>query len=126
MPQLGGMLISPKVAVRKEAAWAISNITAGTSIQIQHVLSNDIMRLVVKQAIEDNFEVRRECVWAISNATSGATSDQIQKLIDAQAAEALCSILSTNEARTLAIALEGLDNLFKKTRNLLGEVNIMI
>ena len=35
LPTLLGLLSSPKEGLRKEACWTISNITAGTTAQIQ-------------------------------------------------------------------------------------------
>ena len=92
-------------------------------MQIQNVINEEIMKKLMDLAIQDTFDVRRECVWAISNATSGASEEQLEILINLQAVEALCSILNTNEPRTLAIALEGIENLLKKAKDFLGEVN---
>ncbi len=122
VPELGKLLASPKDSIRKEAAWALSNITAGTNVQIQIVIAEGLMNKLVELAIQDMFEVRRECIWAISNATSGASGDQLQALIEMRSLEALCSILNTSEPRTLAIALEGIENLLKRSKQLLGEV----
>ena len=122
IPELKKLLYSPKATVRKEAAWALSNITAGTSIQIQEVLNDGIMEKLTELSVQDIFDIRRECVWAISNATSGSSDDQILTLINLKAPEALCSLLSTNEARTLAISLEGIENLLKKAKKFLSPV----
>ena len=123
IPELGKLLSSPKPTVRKEAAWALSNITAGTENQIQLVISNSIMERLIGLAIEDKFDVRRECIWCLSNTTSGANGEQIKLLIQYNIVEALCSILSSNDARTLAISLEGLDNVLKKSK-ILGNENL--
>ena len=122
VPELGQLLASPKANIRKEAAWALSNITAGTAAQIQYMFNASIMDKIISLASQDTFDVRRECVWAISNATSGASPEQMRSFVEFNATEALCSILVSNDARTLAIALEGIDNILRKTKNYTGEV----
>ena len=122
IPQLGKMLKAANATVRKEAAWALSNITAGNVEQINAVIRAQIMETLIELAVQDTFDVRRECIWAISNASSGASAEQAQFLITSGGVDSLCSILGTNEARTLAIALEGLENFLKKAKELPGGV----
>ena len=53
----------PKKGIRKEACWAISNITAGTAEQIETVLSfSSIMKKIVELAEHANWDVRKEAV----------------------------------------------------------------
>jgi hypothetical protein len=56
-----------------QSAWAISNITAGTSEQIQAVLEANIFPSLIEmlQSQEVNFEVKKELVWAVANAANG-------------------------------------------------------
>jgi importin subunit alpha-1 len=122
VPQLGKLLSSPNATVRKEAAWALSNITAGSVPQIDVVMQANIMHKLLELANQDTFDVRRECIWGISNASSGASVEQAKVLIAAGSVGALCSILGTTEARTLAIAIEGLENFLKKAKDLPGGV----
>jgi len=56
-------------------------------------------------------------VWAISNSTSGATASQIESLLEIGTIEALASLLVIPDPRTLAITLEGLENLLKKAND---------
>jgi len=53
-------------------------------------------------------------VWAVSNCTSGATIEQFHSLVEKGILRALASVLSMKEARILAVALEGIDNILKK------------
>ncbi len=114
IPQLGKLLQSSKVTVKKEAAWVLSNITAGTVTQLQQAFDSGVIKQLTDLALHDSFEVRRECVWALSNATLGANPEQVKLLVQLNATEALCSMLNAQEARTLAIVLEGIENLLKK------------
>jgi len=120
--ELGQLLASPRPTVKKEACWALSNIAAGTASQIQILFNEGLMGKIIKLAAEDVFDVRRECIWAISNASSGVNPDQLRGMLELGAIESLCSILATNDARTLAIALEGIENLIHKTKSMIGDV----
>lgn len=44
---LGRLLEHPKLNIVKEAAWMVSNITAGSSDQIQRVLDAGIMKPLI-------------------------------------------------------------------------------
>lgn len=94
-----------KRSIKKEACWAISNITAGNTSQIQvsiyiykfnnqvsdSFLHDVLTNIAVQQVIEAGiiqpliymlhtaeFEIKREAVWAVSNLTSGGNHDQIK------------------------------------------------
>lgn len=49
----------------------------------------------------------------MSNATSQATPDQFKILVGKGIIGALCSVLTFQDARVLAVALEGLENILK-------------
>eukprot|EP00826_Nyctotherus_ovalis_P057769 TRINITY_DN7906_c0_g1_i2.p3 TRINITY_DN7906_c0_g1~~TRINITY_DN7906_c0_g1_i2.p3 ORF type:complete len:172 (-),score=50.59 TRINITY_DN7906_c0_g1_i2:162-677(-) len=108
------------MSVRKEAAWALSNVAAGTEGQIQIIINEGISDKLVSLALQDAFDVRRECVWCLTNAASNANAEQLKHLIDAGAVEAVCSLLVCNDARTIAISLEGLENMLKRSRTLIS------
>jgi len=64
--------------IRMETCWILSNVTAGTSTQIAHVLENKfIMEKLVVLSTQDHADVQREAVWAICNTTKKATPQQI-------------------------------------------------
>jgi importin subunit alpha-6/7 len=59
---LGKLMDNPKSAVRKEACWAASNITAGNSTQVQGIIDSGIMNKLIKAAQTDLFEVLEDSV----------------------------------------------------------------
>jgi len=70
-----------KKAIRKEACWTISNITAGNREQIQAVLEAGLFPPVINLLQADDFDIKKEAAWAISNATSGGSAQQIEHLV---------------------------------------------
>ena len=117
---LGALLRVSKSIPRKEAAWALSNIAAGTEHQIQALINEGLINNLVDLASKDRFEVRRECIWCLSNAITNSNAEQIKVLVQAGATEAICSILFVGDPRTIAIALEGIENLLKRSNSLIG------
>lgn len=59
---LGCLLQSPKKAIRKEAAWTISNITAGSKDQISHIMQYDFMLRLIEMCEVDEFDIKKEAV----------------------------------------------------------------
>jgi hypothetical protein len=121
VPALAHLINIEKVSMRKEAAWAISNITAGSAAQLQTVINSGLISKLVSLAINDNFEVRRESIWCLSNATTSCNAEQLKVLVESGVVEALCGILVSNDARTIAISLEGLETTLKKAKTLISE-----
>jgi hypothetical protein len=77
------LLSSPKEAIRKEACWTISNITAGNFNQIQSVIDANLIPPLIHLLQHGEFKTKKEACWAISNATSGglAKPEQIRYLV---------------------------------------------
>ena len=63
------MITHNKKAVRKEVCWSVSNITAGTTQQIQLSIETGIIEKLILILTGDDVEVRKEAVWALSNTT---------------------------------------------------------
>ena len=52
-------------------------------------------------------------MWAVSNSTAAATFEQFVTLVQKGILKALSSVLKMKEARILAVALEGIENILK-------------
>lgn len=102
-----------KKTVRKEVCWSLSNITAGTPTQIQVCLDQGIIDKLIHILINDHVEIKKEAVWAVSNCTAGATFEQFVTLVQKGILKALAMTLKMKEARVLAVALEGIENILK-------------
>ncbi|XP_059046009.1 importin subunit alpha-7 [Achroia grisella] len=113
LPNLHTLLRSSIEAHRKEACWTISNITAGNAVQIQAVLEANIFPALIEILKQAEFKTRKEAAWAITNATSGGTQDQIRYLVEQGCIPPLCDLLTLTDAKTVQVALNGLDNILR-------------
>ena len=113
LPNLLSLLSSLKKGIRKEACWTISNITAGNKDQIQMVIDANIIPHIIQLLTTDELAIRKEAAWAISNATSGGTPAQIKYLVERGCIRPLCDLLTSQDAKIVMVALEGLENILK-------------
>ncbi|KAK9136656.1 hypothetical protein Sjap_007250 [Stephania japonica] len=102
-----------KKSIKKEACWAISNITAGNKGQIQAVIDANLILPLVKLLEHAEFDIKREAAWAISNSTSGGSHEQIQYLVSQNCIKPLCDLLICPDPRVVTVCLEGLENILK-------------
>ena len=110
---LNELIYNKKKTIRKEVCWSLSNITAGSTSQIQQCLDIGIIDKLIQILLNDDTEIKKEAVWAVSNCTASASFHQYQGLVDRGIIKSLLSTLKMNEPRTLAVALEGLENILK-------------
>ncbi|CAA7017094.1 unnamed protein product [Microthlaspi erraticum] len=114
LPCLANLLTQNyKKSIKKEACWAISNITAGNREQIQTVVEADLIAPLVTLLQTAEFDVKKEAAWAISNATSGGSHDQIKYLVEKGCIKPLCDLLVCPDPRIITVCLEGLENILK-------------
>ena len=129
LPSLLTLLLSPKKSIRKEACWAISNITAGNEEQIHAVIeANIIPSLMQLWANSESLDVREETARAISSATSGGNAEQIKLLVSHGCIGPLYDLLEAVDPKLVIIALEGLENILKvgdQESKMTGQRNFM-
>jgi importin subunit alpha-1 len=68
---------------------------------------------MINLLLNDDIEIKKEAVWAVSNTTAGATFEQFISLVQKGILKALSAVLKMKEARILAVALEGIENILK-------------
>lgn len=77
LPALAILLKNNKKCIKKEACWVVSNIAAGTPIQVGAIVQAEIIPpLVDCLAPRNDAEVRKEACWAICNCVSGGGPTQ--------------------------------------------------
>lgn len=107
------LLHSSKGNIVKEAAWTISNITAGNSHQIQKVIDEGLFNDICEVLQGGEYRTQKEAAWVITNVTSSGTDEQIFYLIEeAGVLRPFCDLMALKDARTVLVILSGLKNLF--------------
>lgn len=100
-------------AIRKEACWTISNITAGNLKQIQDVIDAQVMPTMVQLLQTAETDIRKEACWAVSNATCGTVA-QVKHLVEqCHCIKPLCDMLFVEDPKIVLVALEALDKILK-------------
>jgi len=114
----------------KEAAWTISNITAGNPEQIQMVIDSNILpallevlvrvKLRAKVSFEEkvsfvlfsqgDFKSQKEAAWAVTNLTSGGTIEQIVALFQLGVLKPMCDLLGAKDDKLISVLLDGISN----------------
>jgi len=114
--------------IRKESAWILSNIAAGTQKQIETLIEKDFL-LILAEAIEkDDPEIKKECIWAVCNLTSVENEKYIKKILDQGILRIICNCLEMKDAKYLAVCIEAFSNLlaFGKKSNPAGPNPVVI
>eukprot|EP00742_Colponemidia_sp_Colp-10_P017583 GILJ01020227.1.p1 GENE.GILJ01020227.1~~GILJ01020227.1.p1 ORF type:complete len:287 (-),score=28.03 GILJ01020227.1:5-865(-) len=108
--------------VRKEAAWALSNIAAGTKDQIQAIVDAGLLPVLVSTVGAPEHEVQREAVWACANISVNGSSQQISHLVECGVLEALCEVLRrTTDDKIIAVSLEAIHGFLNSGAELVGQ-----
>ena len=112
-----------KAAIIREAAWLVSNISAGPSKHVQILSDSGVLEIIIPLVNSASKEIRREAVWAVSNATCEATQDVMRRMVENGVVEAILAFLNNvllserDTAHTIVVALEGLSNILNAGRN---------
>eukprot|EP01061_Rhynchopus_euleeides_P005620 TRINITY_DN1483_c0_g1_i2.p1 TRINITY_DN1483_c0_g1~~TRINITY_DN1483_c0_g1_i2.p1 ORF type:complete len:352 (+),score=102.64 TRINITY_DN1483_c0_g1_i2:139-1056(+) len=118
------MSVSQKKHVLKECLWAISNVAAGTSSQLQHLIDLDFMVLLVDLMTTQNLptDVMKEAAWVLANAMEGGTEEQRIVFFDEGFVRAFVVYLKHPGScgNALRVALEGLGILMEHGTTLSG------
>lgn len=107
------LLKSARNNIVKEAAWTISNITAGNASQIQHVVEEGLFEDICEVLRGGDFRSQKEAAWVITNVTSSGSEQQIFYLIEQVGIlKPFCDLMGSKDARCILVILSGLKNLF--------------
>ena len=122
VPVFAKLLQHPKMNIVKEAAWTVSNITAGNSNQIQIVMDAGVLQPLIDILVKGDFKAQKEAAWAITNLTSGGTVPQIVQLCGEGVLKPFCDLLAAKDDKTVGVVLDGVSNILA-TAEKLSEVD---
>jgi hypothetical protein len=120
LPVFKTLLNHSNIGIQKEAVWTLSNIIAGTQLQIQSVIKAELIPLLVHLLVKGELRVQKEVAVAISNFTSGGNTEQMMYLVfQCQAIKPMCDLLDSIEPNIVKFLLSGLsDILLVNSKNL--------
>jgi len=97
--------------IKKESCWALSNVVAGTSDQLDEYFKKEsLVKKVILLCREGDLNVRKEAGWCLSNAICGASFEQISILVKLGFIEAMVGLLNcTQSDKVLMMAMEALE-----------------
>jgi hypothetical protein len=117
IPALSELLEMDRKAIRQEAFWALSNIAAGNSEQVQALFDTTppVFPKVLEIVRTGTMDVRKEALWVVSNGLESCSWESILYLVDTlQVLRLLCELLSISNAAVLTAALQCVHKLLKR------------
>ena len=105
-------LFNENISIRKETAFILSNIAAGTQKQIETLIEQNFLQILYKVFINDNAKVKKEAIVAIANLTSVEDEKYMKKLFEDNILMIVSELLKNEDAYYIAIGLEILANIF--------------
>jgi len=103
VPVLLSLSHSNDKEIVKEACWTLSNIAAGTELQVEQVVSQLRLGNVLAIAMSDEDQaVRNEACWVVLNAASCGTDAQVVQLVQAGGVKTLAHLISHKSMGSMA------------------------
>lgn len=103
----------PKRPVRKEAVWAVSNVTAGPVSHVEQCIKTGLFDQLIFLMVNDDVNIQKEVIWAIANATASSDDQLMSEMVNRNIVQGLGCGLKLECSRSIFVALEGLENVFK-------------
>ena len=119
----------PLQPIRKETAWIISNVAAGTQKQIVALLNENFYDDLVQIIKNDSQDIVKEACWGICNLSSVGDKELMESMLNREYIEVLSSIIKSNELKLIAIGIEALENVLEFGNQYYakdGEKNIIV
>lgn len=108
------LLTHPMTHIRREVAWIVSNIAAGTLIQLEALVEKDYLKILGKLLKTEEMSIKKEAVWAICNFSLVSKNHLIEEIFADKILELTCYISKNfTEHKYIAVSLESLSNLLK-------------
>lgn len=107
------LLGHPNSLVRKEICWMISNIAAGTLLQLETLVSKGYLKTMNQILKHEESGIKYEAIWSICNFTLIEKRELIESIFKDGIVDAICYIIKFKQARFIAVGLEALCNLLK-------------
>jgi len=108
------LLSNAKKNVRKETCWLLSNIAAGTHDQISAIMKTPRPLSLVVDAVKNaEWDVKKEATWVISNIATGGKDEHVMGLVELNAIDSLCAVLSAGDSKIVLIVLDAIEKILE-------------
>ncbi len=109
------LLQNSKKSIRKETCWAVSNVAAGTTDQLETLMQHgEVLSMVLElMGAQGEWDVRKEAVWVVSNIATAAKSPHLLQLLNMNALKPLVQTLEVQDDKVTMCALEALEVFLK-------------
>jgi hypothetical protein len=105
-------LFNENISIRRESAFILSNIAAGTQKQIEAVIDQNFFQILYKVFTNDNQKVKKEAIIAIANMTNVEDEKYMKKIFEDNILMIILELLKKEDAFYILIGLEILVNIF--------------
>lgn len=104
---------------KREICWILSNIAAGTSIQIGSIINEpDLFNTIISLLYDQNTNIRRESLWTICNMTKNCNDQQLKTLLSFNILNIFTEILKKrDDTKMIILILEALPNIIQKSKD---------
>lgn len=107
------LLGHPHQIIKKEICWMISNIAAGTLIQLETLVTKGYVKIMTKVVKDEELSIKSEAIWSICNFTLVEKKELIEGIFQDNIVETISYIMKFKQAKFIAVALEAMCNLLK-------------
>eukprot|EP01022_Parablepharisma_sp_SALTPOND_P013859 TRINITY_DN185_c0_g2_i1.p1 TRINITY_DN185_c0_g2~~TRINITY_DN185_c0_g2_i1.p1 ORF type:complete len:484 (-),score=43.08 TRINITY_DN185_c0_g2_i1:105-1556(-) len=123
-PYINLLMNGRKSTLLRETAWGLSNIAAGTLVQKQKLVEAGIVGAIhtCLEKSKTDIAVLKELAFVISNLFSMANEELVEKLIKEGSIEIMKEFMRIEDAKILAVILEGFDEMLKQGKKIVDEV----
>ena len=92
-----------------QACWTLSNVTAGSSHQIDAVCASGVVPRLVEMLSTEEHDILKEAAYALCNACVGASRSTVSALVSAGLVEPLSGLLECPEPELVLAVLEAFE-----------------
>ena len=105
--------------------WFLSNITAGTKLQVQAVIDANLIPQVIHLLSKGDLATRREAAWCINNLSLSGKREQVAYALQQGVLQPFCNLLTIEDAQILVVVLDGISNILKMASNSEDDIDIL-
>jgi len=99
-------------SLHKNACWTFSNITTGSTEQLEIVMKSNMIKIVSNVAMQSkDDDVKTEAIWSLCNITSCANEEQIANLVESGFFKLFDIAHLLFDEKIVQVVLEALDNI---------------